>query len=184
MNLKQQKQLFLEEQYFSNFWFWVFIVVVFTAFLTPTIVALYSQLILDTPYGEDPKSLESLAIISGILLVVYTAAIILFRVMSLELIIRQTGVFYRYPPFILKERCFLKSEIERFEIRKYKPIREYSGWGISQSWAKSGKAFTVKGNIGLQLYLKDGKGVLFGTQRPDALKKAMNKLMDNSYTLS
>ncbi len=48
-----------------------------------------------------------------------------------------------------------------------------SGYG----WGKSGSAFNVKGNIGLQLYLKNGKKVLFGTQRPDALKRAMDKMM-------
>lgn len=174
---KKEKLLFTEEQYFSNPWFWVFVIVVFTAFLTPTIVAIYSELILEIPYGENPKSTQSLLIISGILLVVYMIAIVLFRIMRLIVVVRQGGVFYSYPPFILKERSFLMDEIERFEIRKYKPIREYNGWGISNSWAKSGKAFTVKGNIGLQLYLNDGKKVLFGTQRPDAIKKAMNKLM-------
>lgn len=167
------KLIFKEEQYFSNFWFWVFIIVVFTAFLTPTTVALYSQLVLDTQYGENPKSTETLLIISGILLVVYMIAIVMFRQMKLVVHVRQGGVFYRYPPFILKERYFLKSEIERFEIRKYNPIREHSG-------AKSGRVLSVKGRVGLQLYLKDGKKVLFGTQRPEAMRKAMRKLMASS----
>lgn len=167
------KLIFKEEQYFSNFWFWVFIIVVFTAFLTPTTVALYSQLVLDTQYGENPKSTETLLIISGILLVVYMIAIVMFRQMKLVVHVRQGGVFYRYPPFILKERYFLKSEIERFEIRKYNPIREHSG-------AKSGRVLSVKGRVGLQLYLKDGKKVLFGTQRPEAMRKAMIKLMASS----
>ena len=159
------KVYFTEEQRFSNFWFWVFIIVVFTTFLTPTIVALYSQVVLDTPFGENPKSIESLLIIFGILLVVYVAAVILFRMMKLVVVVRQDGVYYRYPPFIIKERHFKVEDIELYEIRKYKPIKEYSGWGIRYSWAKSGRAFTVKGKLGLQLYLKDKKKVLFGTQR-------------------
>jgi len=171
------KVYFQEEQGFSNFWFWVFIIIVFTTFLTPTIVALYSQIVLDTPYGENPKSIESLLIISGILLLVYLAAILLFRIMKLVVVVRQDGVFYRYPPFIIKEQQFRVEDIEFFKIRKYKPIMEYSGWGIRYSWAKSGRAFTVKGKLGLQLYLKDGKKVLFGTQRAEVLKRAMNKMM-------
>lgn len=172
-NRTVDKLIFKEEQNFSNFWFWVFIIVVFTAFLTPTVVALYSELVLDIPYGENPKSTESLLIISGILLLVYTIAIVMFKLMKLVISIRKEGVYYRYPPFILKERYFLKSEIERFEIRKYNPVREYSG-------AKPGKAFIVKGKVGLQLYLRDGKKVLFGTQRPEAMRKAMRKLMAGS----
>ena len=172
-----QKIYFTEEQHFSNFWFWVFLVVVFTAFLTPTVVALYSQLVLGTPEGENPESIESILIIFGILIVVYAAAIVLFKTMKLVVVVRQNGVFYRYPPFIIKERKFLREEIERFEIRKYKPIKEYRGWGIKTSLGKSDRAFSVKGYMGLQLYLKDGKYVLFGTQRGEACKRAMSKMM-------
>lgn len=171
---------FTEEQHFSNFWFWVFIVVVFTAFLTPTIVALFSEIVLNTPYGENPKSIESLLIIFGILLVVCLAAILLFRMMKLVVVVRQDGVFYRYPPFILKEQQFKVEDIEFFKIRKYKPIKEYGGWGIRNNWAKAGRAFTVKGKLGLQLYLKDKKRVLFGTQRAEALNRAMNKMMQKN----
>jgi len=35
----------------------------------------------------------------------------------------------------------------------------------------------MSGNIGLQLYFKDGKRLLIGTKRPDAIKRAMDKLM-------
>jgi len=172
-----QKTYFKEEQHFSNFWFWVFLIVVFTSFLTPTVVALYSQLIMGIPDGENPESTESLLIILGILLVIYTLAILLFKIMKLVVVVREEGVFYKYPPFITKERSFLKEEIDQFKIRKYSPIKEYSGWGIKYSWGKSGRAFSVKGNLGLQLYLKNGQKVLFGTQRADALKRAMNKMM-------
>lgn len=175
-----QKTYFTEEQHFSNFWFWVFLIVVFTTFLTPTVVALYSQLILGIPDGENPESIESILIILGILIVVSAGAIVLFKTMKLVVVVRQKGVFYRYPPFIIKERQFLREEIKRFEIRKYKPMKEYSGWGIKTNWGKSGTAFSVKGNMGLQLYLKDGKKVLFGIQRSDACKRAMVKMMQKS----
>ena len=166
-----QKIYFKEEQYFSNLWFWVFLIVVFTIFLTPTIVPLYSQLVLETPSGENPKSTESLLIIFGILIVVYVGAIVLFKTMKLVVELRRDGVFYRYPPFVIKEQQILKQEIDHFEIRKYNPIKEYSGRG------KSGRAYTVKGKMGLQLYLNDGKKVLFGSQRTESLKRAMIRMM-------
>lgn len=172
-----EKTYFKEEQYFSNFWFWVFLIVVFTIFLAPTCVTIYSQVVLGKPEGENPSSTESLFIILSILIVVYTFVILLFRKMKLVTEIRKSGIYYRYPPFIVKERQFNTDEIKKFEIRKYKPIAEYSGWGIRYSWGKSGRAVNVKGNVGLQLYLQNGKKVLFGTQRPDALLRAMNKMM-------
>lgn len=172
-----RRTYFSEEQYFSNFWFWVFLVVVFAIFLIPTVVPLFSQLVLGTPYGENPENTETMLIISGVLIVVYALAIILFRKMKLVVEVKNDGVYYRYLPFIMKFKVIRKEEISRFEIRKYKAIKEYSGWGINTSWAKWGKAFTVKGNTGLQLYLRNGNKILFGTQRPEAIKKAMHKMM-------
>jgi len=172
-----QKTYFKEEQYFSNPWFWMFLIVVFTISLAPIVVPIYSELVLNKPYGENPDSIATLFIILTVFTIVYITVVLLFRKMRLIVEIRNDGLYYRYPPFIVKERHFLKEEIDNYEIRKYKPIREYSGWGIQYSWGKSGRACSVKGNIGLQLYLKDGKKVLFGTQRGAALFRAMNKMM-------
>lgn len=172
-----KKTFFKEEQYFSNLWFWVFLILVFTAFLAPTVVTLYSGLILEKPYGENPSSLESLIVIMILLVTLYTFFIIMFKKMKLVVEVRDSGIYYRYPPFIIKERKFKRDEIRKVEIRKYKPITEYNGWGIRSGWGKSGRAFNVKGNIGLQLYLNDGKKVLFGTQRGDAFLRAMHKMM-------
>ena len=174
---QMQKTYFKEEQYFSRPWFWVFLIVVITASLTPTVVALYSELVLAKPHSENPDPVESLMITLSILIVFYTFIILMFIKMKLVTEVRQDGLYYRYPPFFNKERKFSRDEIQIFEIRKYKPILEYSGWGLRYSWGKSGRALNVKGNIGLQLYLKNGKKMLFGTQRGDALLRAMQKMM-------
>jgi hypothetical protein len=172
-----EKSYFKEEQHFSNPWFWAFLIVVFTVSLTPICVALYSELVLGKPFGENPSSVESMLIMFGVLGIVYFFVILLFRKMKLITEVRGDGIYYRFPPFILKNRKFGKAEIERFEIRKYKPITEYGGWGIRYGWGKWGRALSVWGKTGLQLYLSDGKKVLFGTQRPDSLLRAMNKMM-------
>ncbi len=178
--MKMEKTYFKEEQYFSNFWFWVFLIVVFTAFLVPTCVALYSELVLKNPSGENPESTVSLMVILTVLVLGYSLVILLFKRMKLVTEITSKGLLFRYPPFILKYKVVLKEEIEKYEIRKYNPIREYSGWGIRYSWAKSGRAYNVKGNIGLQLYMFNGKKILFGTQRGDAMLRAMQKMMKES----
>ena len=54
------------------------------------------------------------------------------------------------------------------------PISEYLGWGIRAG--SNGKAYNVKGNIGLQLVLKNDKRVLFGTQQPNELQKAIDRI--------
>ncbi len=90
--------------------------------------------------------------------------------------VRQDSVWFKFPPILCKWKTISTSEIERFEIRKYKPIMEYGGWGI-RSWSKNDRAYNTSGNIGLQLYLKSGKKILLGTQRKQAIEAAMKKMM-------
>jgi len=172
-----KKFFFREEQQFSSVWIWIILILALTASLAPTCVAIYSSLILKKPEGENPESAVSLFIILIVLILVYLLVFLLLKKMKLVTEVRMDGLFYRYPPIFFKEKKVSKQEIQSYKIRKYNPVREYGGWGTRYGWGKSGRAFNVKGNVGLQLYLESGKKVLFGTQRPDALLRAMNKMM-------
>ena len=41
---------------------------------------------------------------------------------------------------------------------------------------------TIKGKTGVQLYLKDGSKLLIGTQRAEAIRRAMDKIMKEEKT--
>lgn len=133
--------------------------------------------ILDQPVEKGEETIASMILLLLILLVMFIATIVLFRIMKLVIEVRSDGIYYRYPPFILKMKSYQVDEIKSYKVRTYRPIKEYSGWGIRYSWAGSGRAITVKGKTGLQLYLKNGKKVLLGTQRGEALKRAMQKIL-------
>lgn len=175
-----QKTYFKEEQHFSNPGFWVFLIIVITLSFSPLVIQLYNQIVLEKPPGENASSSTTLMIILFVLAIVYVAVVIMFKKMRLITVVRDDALYYRYPPFILKDKHISKNLIKRFEIRNYKPIREYGGWGIRSTSGSAGKAYNVKGKTGLQLYLTNGKKVLFGTQRGDALNRAMNKMMQES----
>ncbi len=55
-------------------------------------------------------------------------------------------------------------DIAEAQVRTYRPIAEYGGWGIR--WGSKGRAYNVRGNQGLQLKLHNGKQILIGTQEP------------------
>jgi len=98
--------------------------------------------------------------------------------LKLDVWIDQDGIHYRFYPLIFKEKMISKEEIQRFEIRKYSAILDYGGRGIRRGFGRKwGKGYIVGGNIGLQLYLTNGKKVLFGTQRSQAIIYAMNEMM-------
>ena len=54
---------------------------------------------------------------------------------------------------------------------KHDPRQGYGGWGVR--FIRSGRAYTVSGNLGVQLELSNGKGLLIGTQDPDEFLRAI-----------
>jgi len=61
-------------------------------------------------------------------------------------------------------------------MRTFRAKREYGGYGIK--WRRrSGRALIISGNTGLQLYFKNGKKLLIGTQQKQGIEYAMKKFM-------
>jgi len=114
---------------------------------------------------------ETFAIIAAVFVI---AIIILVFFTTLKTEISEEGIKYRMWPFHKKSKVLFWHDIESAEIRKYKPIREYGGWGMR--FGHHGRAFNVKGDIGLQITLVSGKKILIGTQRSDELEDVLNHL--------
>ncbi|MBN3036258.1 MAG: hypothetical protein JW861_11790 [Bacteroidales bacterium] len=140
-------------------------------------IGIYRQIVLDELWGDKPMSDTGLVVTAIIVLLFITGMFFLMRSSRLIVSVRSDGIWFRYPPIISKEKHLPRDTIASYEIRKYHAQREYGGRGIKQRRFRYGKAYTIAGNIGLQLILKDGKKILFGTRRPEALLRAMNKMM-------
>ena len=178
-----EKTFFKEEQKFNPLFV---LLIMFLPWCVINIVfgiGMYRQFLLDKPWGDEPMSDESLILVTlGLnLLVVGIAFLMLKTKMVTE--IRESGFYYRYVPFLFRERRISREEIERYEVRQYKPVSEYGGWGFRQQSRrirKAGIAYNIRGDIGLQLYMRNGKKILFGTQRKEAIDFAMRKMMGTS----
>lgn len=166
------KVLFKETQQFRQWWWIVLILGITIPVIVLSIYSLYQQTVRGIPVGDSPVP-------NGALIAQLFFMIILlwfFFSMKLEVWIDQDGIHYRFFPLIYKNKIFSREEIQRYEIRKYSPLLDYGGWGIKKRF-KWGRAYNVSGNIGLQLYLKTGKKVLFGTLRSQAIIYAMDEMM-------
>ncbi len=78
------------------------------------------------------------------------------------------GIHYQFFPIHLSMKTINWDELQSVKVITYDPIGEYGGWGIrgSNFWNKEkGKAFTISGDIGIQLELKKGKKLLIGTKK-------------------
>lgn len=71
----------------------------------------------------------------------------------------------------LTRREILLRDIARVEAVRYNPLMEWGGWGI-RGWGNR-IAYNVGGNEGVQLWLRDGRLVMVGSQQAADLAAAI-----------
>ena len=124
--------------------------------------------ILQSSIGENVEALSSLIII--------ILVAILFVKLKLLTRIDDKGISYKLSPIHLSYKLITWNDLSKCYVRNYNAIFEYGGWGMKFSFRKkAGRSFTVKGNIGLQLELTNGKKILLGTQK----KEELQRILDN-----
>ncbi len=165
-----KKVLFKEEQRFRQWWLWLILGSALLAIVIPLVNELSVQ------SWETSSSNSSRLILYGVLgvLVMITIMVIMLFV-RLKTKITYDGIYVAYTPFVRKWKKISKDELTGYELRKYRANFEFGGHGMRKR-GKMGQAFTISGDIGLQLYLKDGKKLLIGTQKRQAIKHAMERL--------
>jgi len=170
LNKENNNVLFREVQRFRQIWIWILVL------LAPGIClwAFVQQIILGEPFGNNPASDIVLIILC---IVVGLGLPLLFLVLKLTTEVQSDGIYYKFTPFHRSFRRIESESIAHHEVRTYRPIGEYGGWGIR--YGPSGTAYNVSGNQGLQLYLSSGKNVLIGTQRPNELSEAVERALKN-----
>ena len=174
---EMDKILFQEEQKFSQWWLWIILMISFLAVIIPFAAGIYTQEVLHKPFGNNPTDTGTLIITFSISLIIISGIIFLFAKSRLKTTIDNQGISVRFFPFINKWKRITPGEIEKWEVRNYNAILEYGGYGVKTS-LKRGKVYNVSGNVGLQLHFKNGKKLLIGTQKKQAISYAMAKLMN------
>jgi hypothetical protein len=131
--------------------------------------------------GQNPPGTQELilAIVGGIAVPVLLSA--LFFLLKLETEIRPDGLYVRFVPFHIHFKRFIRDDLSEYYARRYKPIREYGGWGIRCSF-RNGKAYNTSGDRGVQLVLRNGRRLLVGSQKPDELEQAIRSIMESWTT--
>eukprot|EP00831_Metopus_contortus_P031341 TRINITY_DN25587_c0_g1_i2.p4 TRINITY_DN25587_c0_g1~~TRINITY_DN25587_c0_g1_i2.p4 ORF type:complete len:191 (-),score=37.25 TRINITY_DN25587_c0_g1_i2:66-638(-) len=105
----------------------------------------------ENPPGDNPMTTGGLIVTGVTVLVLVVIFALMFRA-KLKTKITADKLSVCFPPLVWKWKAFDPSEIEKYEIRRYHPNREYGGRGIKRRLRK-GTAWTVTGRIGLQLYI-------------------------------
>lgn len=160
--------LFSEQQRFRQPWLWILL----AGLNTFTAYALVQQLYFHQPVGTNPMS--DAGFLPVCLLILGLDALFIF--MRLDVQIQTDGVYYRFFPLQRNYRMISRGRISRAWVREYSPLKEYGGWGMRLGIFGKGQAFNVRGNKGLQLVYDNDVMFLLGTQKPEALKEALDTL--------
>jgi len=153
-----------EVQRFRQPWLWLLIAGIFGV----TVWSFVQQIVLGRPFGQNPAPDTAIAII---VLVFGLAFPVLFLVANLTVEVRSDGLYYRFFPFHWSFRRISAETLSKYEVHRYRPIRDYGGWGIR--WGRGSKAYNVSGNRGVMLELSDGNRLLIGSQKPEEMAGAI-----------
>lgn len=159
---------FEERQHFRQWWMWGLILLV--AGLAWW--ALVQQVVLGQPFGNNPGP-DWLVWILWLLIGLGLPALFVWA--HLRLTVTDETVLISYVPFTSRRIPLV--EILGANAREYDAIREYGGWGI-KGWSREKRAYNVSGNQGVELFLRDGRTVMLGSQRADELAAAIMAARD------
>lgn len=159
--------LFSEKQKYKQWWIWVILI----GLNGLSVFLVYRQIMVEQQFGAKPGSLGFL-MLTGITLLFS----IMFFNCRLETTIRTDGIYVRFFPFHLNFKYYHWDSMIKSYVRKYSPLLEYGGWGLRFGILGRGTAFNVSGDKGLQLEFRNHKKLLIGTNKPDELTEALNKI--------
>lgn len=165
-------KVFIEEQRFDQWWFRLLMLLA-GAMILVAMVKAYPSLKSDATVFWITTSAT-----------VITSVLIFFMlfVLKLETKIDELGIHYGFKPIHFKLKLAAWIDIDRCSVSEYRPLTDYGGWGYRMNlFRKKGAAYSVKGNIGIQIVFKDGKRLLIGTQK---MADAENVLQTYSKKLS
>ena len=152
--------LFEEKQHFPK---WLLLMM-----LSPILITLGVTLAISM--SNDHRSEMWIAL--GITVPIQLIMLYLFFNVQFEKMVTKDGLFYRWTIIQKKYHVINKTDIEKAELRKPPSLKYGKNYTFSH-----GKVHNVSDKEGLQLYLKNGKKVFFGTAETFSFNHAMIQLM-------
>lgn len=162
-----------EKQRFKEIAFFVLLGLLQALFLW----GLIQQVIFNKPWGTKPSGDIALIIIN---IGVFALMLLLFSV-NLKTRITEKSISFRMAPFQIREKIIEWGEVQEAKIVKYDGIREYWGYGLRYMPGK-GWCYTISGDFGIRVTLKNGKKLLIGTHKAKEISQLLDDLKNRPPT--
>lgn len=136
-------------------------------------IGLYRQLVLGISFGTKPVNDIGLIIFSIFIPLLFLGLYFLINKSALYTEVRDDAIIIRYPIYVNKPIKFMLNDIDFFQKRYFRPVKELGGHGVKTKGRT--KSYTVFGKIGLDILLKSGERIIIGTQKSEAFIAAIKK---------
>jgi hypothetical protein len=172
--IKKLQKSYHESQKFNYTWAWL--VLLFSSCLTFALIGLgiENNILSGEEFGTIPITDIAIIILFSSLIIFHIGFLIFLLFSKLTIHIDSVGVHFCFFPFHQSMQTLTWDMIYKFHLRDYNANQEYGGHGIK--YGRMGSCYTVKGKVGLQLYLKNGKEILIGTQDPGKLANHLDTI--------
>jgi hypothetical protein len=161
----------------DNRWIWMLLIVASLGALLPLIYGLYWQVGNGQPWGNEPMSDNALIALTVFIFMAMIATAWILLSVKLEVKIDPNGIHYKFFPDKPAWRLISRDEIDSYEIRKRSNIFELVGFGSRGDWLKETKSLAIRGTKHLLVQLKNRERIILGTQDPEAMERALEKLL-------
>jgi hypothetical protein len=149
--------VFNEEQTYRGTWVIYLLILIELPTLILLLVLLFNS-----------KDKSEMGLVLALVLGTLGFVFLLILNLKLETRIDQSGVSFRYFPFIQSWRKFPKETIQSISVINYSPITDYGGWGFKGN--KTTKAYSILGDRGLLLDVGEKKKIMIGTLKAKELE--------------
>lgn len=170
--MNQTKLYFQEDQKNDSWWFRLSLAVTWIVTVIPVSISAYQE------FQKSSQQNEQLYVAFFTILFI-TGMMYFLSSFRLQTRIDTSGVHVRLYPKMRKWRFIPKEMIVKYEVKEFRPLREFGGWGAKKSWRRRSQSYTISGRTGIRLFLNDGKEVLIGTRQKQSALYAFRKLMEN-----
>ncbi len=126
------------------------------------------------------KTITANSINMVVLIAIPLLLIVFLALLKLETQITQHGIYVKFFPFHFQFKFYSWHDILSIDVITYKPLMEYGGWGLRWSLKGNGKAYTMSGNNGLKLILRNNNQLLIGTTNATELKTIIDAIKKES----
>jgi hypothetical protein len=169
------KAYFEEKQRYTQWWLWLIIILAATVVIAIYGNGMYVQFVEKKPWGDKPMSDDALLIAAMFMISIMVLMLLLFFNSVLEIVVDRGSISYRLFPIIRKWKRIERENIKSYEIKRY----YMKGYGVHRD-LHGNRVINIKGHIGLELVTFDGSKLMLGTQRPEELLEAVNRMKKGS----